>query len=150
MSLLWHNVWLLQYLPSSTKPTLRMIIGRSISYWIKRLYKIQFTPVIFDEVHHQHVKLRQIDEMHRQEVQRSSPSPIPTTHKRGEESTSMSVVSASSSSAAPWQHSPSYFTFFFIRTILMSCFLISPWSDLCSLTFLSCYFTCYQHLNYLT
>jgi len=75
MSLLWHNVWLLQYLPSSTKLTLcisigRMSIGRSIAYWKWK------STAIFDEVCCQHVRLRQIDAMHRQEVQRSSHSPI--------------------------------------------------------------------------
>jgi hypothetical protein len=53
MSLLWHNVWLLQYLPSSTntklvpkleyiKPDECEMIGSSIAYWLldKLSYRI--------------------------------------------------------------------------------------------------------------
>ena len=117
MSLLWHNVWLLQNSPASTNTKLKYtkpdeceMIGRSIAYWLDKLdygmniprHVISILYVICDELCHQRDKLRQIDAMHRQEVRRSSPSPpIPTTHKRGEESKSMSVVSASSSSAVP-------------------------------------------------
>ena len=119
MSLLWHNVWLLQYLPSSTNiklcPSRKYItpdecemIGSSIAYWLDKLsYRIiqpyqERIQVIGDELHHHDDMLCQIiDAMHRQEVRRSSPSPNPTTHKRGEESKSMSVVSAPSPTAAP-------------------------------------------------
>ena len=64
MSLLWHKVWLLQYSPSSTKPKLWMIIGISIAYWMRKMYKIhvgdkRFTTVI-SEVYHQHVMLCQL------------------------------------------------------------------------------------------
>jgi len=122
MSLLWHNVWLLQYSPSSTKPTLGMIIGISIAYWMRKLYKIhvgdeRFATVILDEIHHQHVRLCQLDAWHRhivrrsrlrqidtmidamlrQKVRRSSPLPtIPSPQERGAESKSMSVVPTSS------------------------------------------------------
>ena len=115
MSLLWHNVWLLQHLPSSTNTKLEYIkpdecemIGSSIAYWLDKLsYRIiqpyqEHIQVMGDELCRHYDTLCQIkDAMHRQNVQRSSPSPNPTTHTRGEESKSMSVVSASSSSAAP-------------------------------------------------
>ena len=111
MSLLWHNVWLLQYLPSSNKLKYTEsveieMIGSSIAYWFDKMnthvYNENTFHVMGDELCHHRDMLRQIrNAMHRQDVRRSSPSPIPTTHKRGEESKSMSVVSASSSPAVP-------------------------------------------------
>ena len=88
-SLLWHKVWLLQYLPSSNNTKLEYIkpdeckmIGSSIAYWLDKLQHIQ---VMGDELCHHNDMLCQIkDAMHRQEVRRSSPSPNPTTHKREE------------------------------------------------------------------
>ena len=113
MSLLWHNVWLLHYSPSSNKPCNNKsveMIGNSIAYWLDRLdygmniprHIIDILYVICDELCQQHDKLCQLkDAMHRQEVRRSSPSPIPTTHTRGEASKSMSVVSVPSPPTAP-------------------------------------------------
>jgi hypothetical protein len=129
MSLLWHNVWLLQLLPSSqlqfklkyTDIEIEHIIemiGNSIAYWLDNLtyknipnrfrfsqyynYSQHILHVMDDKLRHHYDMLHQIrDAMHRQKIRRSSPSPTPTTHKRGEELKSMSVVSAPSQSAAP-------------------------------------------------
>ena len=86
MSLLWHNVWLLQYLPSSTntklvpklkyiKPNVCKMIGSSIAYWLNKLsYRIiqpyqEHIQVIGDELcHHDDMLCQIIDAMHRQEV----------------------------------------------------------------------------------
>ena len=77
MSLLWHNIWLLQYLPSSNKPCNNKsveMIGNSIAYWLDRLdYQMNLPRhllhVMRDELCHQHDKQRQLkDAMHRQEV----------------------------------------------------------------------------------
>jgi len=109
VSLLWHNVWLLQYLPSSNRPcntkSVKMI-GNSIAYWLDKLdYQMNIPRhvkiilyVIRDELCHQHDKLRLLkDAMHHQEIRRSSPLPtIPLTQERGAESKSMSVVPTSS------------------------------------------------------
>ena len=128
MSLLWHNVWLLQLLPSSqlqyklkyTEIEIKHIIemiGNSIAYWLDIItyknipnrfrfsqyydYSKHILHVMDDKLRHQHDMLHQIRyAMHRQEIRRSSPSPIPSTQERGE-SKSMSVVSAPSPPAAP-------------------------------------------------
>ena len=49
MSLLWHNVWLLQYLPSSTKLNYMEsveigMIGKSIAYWMRFSIRTKFSP----------------------------------------------------------------------------------------------------------
>jgi hypothetical protein len=101
MSLLWHNVWLLQYSPSSNKPCNNKsieMIGSSIAYWFDKMnthvYNENTFHVMGDELCHHRDMLRQIrNAMHRQDVRRSSPLPtIPSPQERGAESKSMSVV----------------------------------------------------------
>ena len=91
VSLLWHQVWLLRHLPSPNTPLGYGSIGTSIAYWTEILTNNNISTFKL-RLQHQHFNTK---------YAMSSPSPTPTTHKRGEELKSMSVVSASSPSAAP-------------------------------------------------
>jgi hypothetical protein len=91
VSLLWHEVWLLRHLPSPNKPTGYWLIGKSIAYWMEILTDNNISTFqLCLQCIHFNIKYAM-----------SSPSPTPTTHKRGEELKTMSVVSAPSPPTAP-------------------------------------------------
>ena len=117
-SLLWRGVQL--QLLSLSKPIDIKLVGADIAYWscqLKRIIvelEIQRNGRVFnikirmqlhalttalDVLKEDQRALQQLVQVNAMPI--SSPSPTPTTHKRGEESKSMSVVSAPSQSATP-------------------------------------------------